>query len=122
MPVKILLVDDSRMVQMILPALWASRWGDRVQVIGALTIEEARTQFASNSDLALIVMDARMEKGSKGPDTLDLVREFRKTFEGLIVAHSMDDKYNQPLVEAGCNRVAEEKFKLDSVLAELGLH
>ena len=118
---KILLVDDAQIVQMTLKALWAGQFGDKVQVISAFSAEEAREQFARHRDIALIVMDGQLKKGSESPDTLELVREFRKAFSGPMVANSMNDKYNNQLMEAGCDQVSADKFNLSFALYSLML-
>ncbi|MFZ3020349.1 MAG: response regulator [Minisyncoccia bacterium] len=121
MPKKILLVDDAQIVQMTLKALWNRQFGDEIQVISAVSAEEALEQFALHSDIALIVMDAQLKKGSDGPDTLELVKELRRTFTGPIVANSMNERYNKALVDAGCDSISDDKYDLRSAFMKIGL-
>lgn len=91
---KILIVEDD--------ARWHAMWNfEDVEAIRAFSIKEAREKFLTNRDIVLIAMDACVPGDS--PTTPPLVREFRKTFHGPIIAISSSESYQQILLNAGCD-------------------
>jgi len=71
------------------------------ELVFANSIEEARKNFTENPEIAAIVVD-----GCLSSDTLDtepLVREFRATFHGPMIASSGDPYHRQQLINVGCN-------------------
>lgn len=82
--------------------IWEKRLSPKVKLFFAPSIREAETQFANNPDgFDAIVMDACVPGDT--PNTLELVREFRKTFEGPMLANSNSLDYQAQLLEAGCD-------------------
>lgn len=115
MSVKILVVDDTKH--------WHFRWreelGDKVLIVSAFSIEEAREHFAANPDIVAIVMDACVP-GDR-PTTLPLVEEFRRTFKGPIVAVSSIPSYRKQLVIVGCDYESDKDYLSSKILKILSL-
>lgn len=67
----------------------------------AATHQQAEEIFAQNPDISVIIMDACLDGNT--PDTLDLIKKFRETFRGPMVAASTDSDHNTLLCNAGCD-------------------
>ena len=112
---KVLLVEDDRFMHE-----WLSdKLNGKVELISAFSIEEAEQQFAANPDIAAIVMDACVP-GNR-PTTPPLVRKFRETFTGPMIAASTISAYKQMLIGAGCDHECEKENVPAKVLQVLGL-
>ncbi len=92
--------------------------GDRVLVIQAFTIEEARVAFRQHPDLAVILIDIVFESEL---DTTLLIGEMRETFRGPIIAVSSAFDNLQKLIRAGCNDIARENAAAQRVLELVGV-
>lgn len=113
---KVLLVEDNQSMH----DLWRRMLvGYEIELISAFTIEEAKKQFNDNPDIEAIVMDACVP-GSR-PTTLRLVREFRRTFEGPMIAVSNLKSYRRKLIHAGCDYQSEKESLHLKLLEILGL-
>jgi CheY-like chemotaxis protein len=112
MPKKILVVDDDRHSQVIL-TFKLVEIPNKVIILRAQTLAEAKAQFDDNPDLDLIAMDACVpDPTAKGyelhqPNTGPLVKYMRQTFQGPIVAVS--SMFNDYLLKAGCNHDCDNK-------------
>lgn len=89
----------------------------KAEVISAKSIPEAKSLFQKNPDIDVIVIDACVP-GEK-INTLSLVRSFRKTYSGLMIAISTDGDYQKQLVEAGCNDRCKNKRLLVEYITDL---
>jgi len=98
---------------------WRRELDDKVVLIFAPSIEEAEKQFATNPDIAVIVMDACVP-GSY-PNTPPLVRKFRESFKGPMIAISSMGLYRRQLVLAGCDHETTKEAMPAKVLEVLGL-
>lgn len=112
---KVLVVDDNEGLQ----NAWRSALEGKVELISALSIEEAKERFASNPNVAAIVVDACVP-GSV-PTTLPLVREFRRTFAGPMVAVSSDGDFRDMLMGEGCDCESSKGTLPQMLLRILGL-
>ena len=101
---KILIVEDDETVQLAWKGLLLAT--TLLEVIQAFSIEEAEKVFNENSDLSAIAVDACVP-GTE-PNTIDMVRQFRKTFTGPMIAVSNWDNFNKILMSAGCNYKTEK--------------
>ncbi len=112
--IKILVVEDKTSIyesyQDSLPEL---------EIIWADTIAQAMQLFTDHSDFAAIVLDACVP-GSI-PNTMGLAHHFRKTFNGPIIAASSDDKYNDRLMQSGCDYKSPKHFVPTKLREILGL-
>ena len=113
--VKVLIVEDGRREQYI----WCKKLAGEVVVVSAFSIMEAEKQFATNPDIVAIVMDACVP-GDR-PTTPPLVRRFRETFLGPMIAVSGRSDYQQQLLEAGCDYQSSKKDLPEKLLEVLGL-
>jgi len=111
MSTRILIVEDNRDVQMFYKDLLIG-----LEIVCAFTVEEARQAFMDNSNFAAIVMDACVPGDE--PTTPPLVRDFRKTFKGPMIATSSDDGYNNELMAAGCD-YKSFKYNLHQTLLQI---
>jgi len=111
---KILIVEDDDLYQNLF-----KRQGQRAdfEVIQAFTIDEARTLFAEHNDILAIGMDGCVPPGNH-LNTEPLIRDFRKTFSGPIVAMSSDPDYQKNQLRAGCSHKCE-KFDLIEFVSKL---
>jgi len=112
---RVLIVEDDPVLQM----LWEDDLGSKVEVLSALTIQQAEELFANNPDVALVVMDACLY--DSGIDTIPLVRKIRKTFHGPMISSSGNPKYQKLLREAGCDHSCKKREVPEKVLEILAL-
>lgn len=110
---KILLIDDMDIVHDSL----REKLNGNVEIISAKTISEAKQLFQENPNVDAIIMDACVP--GEEINTLPLVREFRETYSGLMIAISTDGDYQKQLVDAGCNDRCKNKRLLAEYLTEL---
>jgi len=111
---KILVVEDNDS--------WQSSWKrdlQEFQLLVADSIKEAKELFSQNSDIDLIVMDACVPGDS--PNTMDLVREIRKVYQGPILANSSIFEYRKTLMSAGCDKECHKFDVVKKVLEILSL-
>jgi len=84
---------------------WQTRWArllaDKVILLQAYRIRDARDLFADNPYIDLIALDACVP-GAK-PNTLELAAHFRQSFTGPMIAISSEPDYRKQLLDAGCN-------------------
>lgn len=110
---KILFIEDSERAQESLKF----RLAGRAEIVSACTHEEAWMKFAEHSGhLAAIVMDGSLASG-KQFDTGNLVRQFRATFPGMIIAASGNEDYQDDLIAAGCT-LKVSKIEVGAFLAD----
>ena len=109
---KVLIVEDSQDIQ----EMFRDALAQRMEVLSAFSIEEAKELFLKKQDLSAVAMDACVP-GNK-PNTMDLVRMFRQTFVGPMIAISSDDSYSRQLVLNGCSHRCE-KYDLPEMLLRL---
>jgi CheY-like chemotaxis protein len=95
---KVLIVEDEKSWQHTFTALL----GNKVEVLLAPTIQDAEKLFQEHrSDLAAILMDAQVM--ASFPNTMDLIREFRRFYKGPMIAMSSLPKNITILMDAGCD-------------------
>lgn len=111
---KVLIVDDEEFWQ----DYWRKELGEKVVMVSARTIKEAEEQFAANPDIVAIVMDACVP-GDR-PNTPPLVRKFRETFSGPMIAISSSWNNRDELVEAGCDHTSAKNPLPRKLLEVLG--
>lgn len=92
---------------------------NKVKVIRALCIEEAKKKFAANRNIVAIVMDACVPGNL--PNTQPLVKKLREKFTGPMIAASSAPEFSQALVDAGCSHKCDKDFVPDMVRKILGL-
>jgi len=73
-----------------------------VEILRAYTVREAKEFFMENSDINLIVMDAQLSTEGIA-ETVEIIKKFRKTFKGPMIAASTSLELNKRLVKAGCD-------------------
>jgi len=113
---KVLIVEDEE----YLHRKWRRELDNKVILISAHSIKEAEEQFASNPDITAIFMDACVPGDE--PTTPPLVRKFRETFTGPIIAISSSPEYRAELISAGCDCEWGDKNTLPKKILEvLGL-
>jgi len=96
---KILIVEDDELLQLAWKRLILAT--TPMEVIQAFSIKEAEIVFNENRDLSVIAVDACVPGDE--PNTIDMIRQFRKTFTGPMIAISSRDDFNQILMLAGCD-------------------
>jgi CheY-like chemotaxis protein len=109
---KVLIIEDEPYRQ----KWWKEDLESKVEVLSALTIQQAEELFAGNPDVALIVMDACLS--GRSPDTILLVKKIRQTFSGPMIAASGNPEYRELLCEAGCDHSCE-KYKVPKKVLEI---
>lgn len=112
---KVLIIDDDVNWQKV----WDMRLRRRVILLPALSINEAEKIFSEHSDIDLIAVDACVP----GDDinTRPLIKKFRETFNGPIIAISKSSFSRECLVRAGCNYESEKEWLHGNVLRILGI-
>lgn len=99
---KVLIVEDSKIYQ----EEWKKRLSGKVEILSAFTIEEAEKAFTENHNFSLIVVDACVP-GMK-INTQPLVRKFRESFKGPMIAASSSFHNKEKLTNAGCNHRSDK--------------
>ena len=102
---KVLIVEDE--VRRYYSAWQQELPSDRVTLLFAASVEEAEEQFSANSDIDVIAIDACVPGDE--PTTLPLVRQWRQTFTGPMVAISSMSEYREMLLYAGCDYESSKK-------------
>ena len=110
MKIKILIIDDDRKRQ--------EEWEwllelFPVQIIQAFSIDEAEKIFNDTRNLDGIVVDACVP-GHK-PNTMEIVRNFRRSFSGPLIAISSIEIFNYMLISAGCNHKSEKDKLVEKI-------
>lgn len=116
---KVLVVEDEKFWHNI----WRRQLGfvksNGIMLISASSIEEAEEQFAANPDIVAIVMDACVP--GRALTTPPLVRKFRETFKGPMIAISGFEDYQQVLLRAGCNYCSSKEALVKKLFEVLDL-
>ena len=92
---------------------------DKVELISAFSINEAREKFRETPNLAAIAVDACVP--GSDPNTMALVQWFRETFPGPMIAVSCVEMYREKLMEAGCDFESDKEPLPEKILEVLGL-
>ena len=95
---KVLIVEDDEYIH----RTYQIRLQDKIKVLSAYSLEEGRQLFSEHHDLDAIVMDACVDN-IRTVDSDILVKEFRKSFFGPMIAASGVPEFGDFLVEAGCD-------------------
>ncbi len=85
--------------------------GDKVKIIRAKTLLEARKFFKENSDIDIIIMDFLVPDGEWNirSNTIPLVKEIIKNgFEKPIIAAGTVHKHSRKLIDAGATHSVEK--------------
>lgn len=112
---KILIIDDDIVWQEV----WKRSLGKRVALLPALSIPEAEKTFTEHNDIDLIAID-----GCVPGDTINtkpLIRKFRETYKGPMVAISKASLVRDCLIDAGCSHECEKKWLPGNILKILEL-
>ncbi len=112
---KILIVDDDLNWQKV----WNMRLGKKVILFSAFSVDEAEKIFAEHNDIDLIAMDACVPGDEI--NTKPLIKKFRETFNGPMIAISKSSLNRECLVKAGCNYESEKEWLHGNVLRILRL-
>lgn len=91
---------------------------EKVLIIQAFDLDQARERFASNNDLDAIVMDACI---GNHPNTYGITEEFRKTFKGPMIAASSARDYRKVLMSCGCDYEAPKDLVPQKLIEVLGI-
>ncbi|MEK7650370.1 MAG: hypothetical protein AAB364_00655 [Patescibacteria group bacterium] len=118
---KVLIIEDDHFYQ----NKWLRDLAGRANIVRAFDQEEGRKMFAEHPDVKMIVMDGYVPNSSAKTltdkpgeaTTLELVRELRKSFAGVILAVS--SSINRDLKSAGCDEVCEDKDEVGAVVLKL---
>lgn len=112
---KILIIDDDIVWQEV----WKRSLGKRVTLLPALSIPEAEKIFVEHSDIDLIAIDGCVPGDII--NTKPLIRKFRETYGGPMVAISKASLVRDCLINAGCSHGCEKKWLPGNVLKILEL-
>lgn len=118
LPKKILVVDDDRDFQeFFAEKLLRIVSAEKILILVAMNLQEARRLFAENPDIDLIIMDACMQ--SRWPNTERIIKEFRVTFTGPMVAGSSSKVFREQLMGWGCSHNVERILYLPEKVIEI---
>lgn len=109
---KILVVEDIEDFQL----QYRKNLNDIADILAATTLDEGKRLFDANPDIVLVVMDACVP-GNK-PNSMELVKHMRQTFEGPIIASSSMLEYREILIGAGCS-IKSHKSGVPDLIREL---
>lgn len=94
---KVLIVEDNEMQQ----AKYREALKSFVIIFEALTIDKAEEFFAQHTNFDAIIFDACVPGNT--PTTPPIIKKFKETFLGPMIATSSDLNYRTLLLHAGCN-------------------
>jgi DNA-binding NtrC family response regulator len=88
-------------------SIWQQKLADTITILSATTIEEAADLFSANPSIDAIALDACVP----GDDlnTLPLLKLFKRTFNGPIIAISGSSEYRETLVKHGCTHECQKR-------------
>ena len=112
---KVLIVEDGEDIQ----TSYQGALRSKVEVLSAYSLEEGRQLFSEHHDLDAIVMDACVDN-IRTVDSDILVKEFRKSFSGPMIAASGVPEFGDFLVEAGCDFKSPKGDVPEKLLEVLG--
>ena len=98
---KILIVEDSP----DLHEIYAEALKGKIEIISALSIEQAQKLFDGNQDIKLIVMDYSVpfrEDDKYCSNTIDLIKYIKVRFSGPIIASSSTEDCRKEQLATGC--------------------
>ena len=98
---------------------WHAKLCGKVQIISALSNEEAIRKFALNRDVSAIAVGTSSGEPNAIKALLSLVRMFRHHFEGPIIPISALGFYRQHLIEAGCGDYECSRESLPKKILEI---
>ena len=113
---KVLLIDDLKMIQ---DAIRRYLEVNDIEVISAMTLEEAEAQFVAHPDVDVIMMDGRMD--SDRLNTVELTQSIRNRYDGIMIAIASDEFDRRVLIEAGCDVGVDKAASPEMVLKYLQL-
>lgn len=100
---KVLVLDDDR--------AWLEDYEKalcgKVLALSTRLISETRQRFAEHTDIAVIVLDGRLDD----PESMysyALATELRRQFNGPMIAASGSKEYREELIRAGCDHQSEK--------------
>ena len=112
---KILIIEDFHSFHSEL----ASLLKDKVLILSAFTIEEAEKKFDDDANIDLITVDGCVP--GEEINTEPLVRKFRETFKGPMVAACRSPYFRSLLKQAGCDHECSKNELPKKILQILGL-
>lgn len=119
---KVLLIEDNRDTVTI----WKMVLGpfiknEKLLLLTAVSIDEARERFKLNQDIDAIFFDGCIVGPGKEPNTEILVSEFKMSFSGSMIAASGEEKYREVLLKAGCSHSCNKEDVPKMLVNLLGL-
>jgi len=100
---KVLIVEDLPHYQV----LWRRRLSEVATVLSATTIVDAEKMFAENADIEVVVLDACVPGTT--PTTFGLIKSFKKTFDGPMIAISSEENFRKEMLLLGCSHQTSVK-------------
>ncbi len=112
MEAKILVVEDHPSVQTAIK-FFLKKKDPGFKVLEALDLDSAKALFYQNKNsIDAIVMDFEL---GDNVDTADLAKEFRKIFDGPMIANSSSQGHNIVLMNSGCDYLTPGKLEYPSL-------
>jgi CheY-like chemotaxis protein len=111
---KVLLVEDIDFFH----GLLKEKLGDKIIVLSAFTIDQARDIFEKNPDIKAVIMDFFVP-GKTEQNTLGLTGEIRAKFSGPMIATSATSQTE--LLKAGCDHETDKQDAWKKIKELLGL-
>ncbi|HNZ86700.1 MAG TPA: response regulator [bacterium] len=109
---KILIIDDDVNFQKILDLTVK----DRGYLLHAYTLEQAEQILGENQDIDIIFLDGCLNNSAE-LDTVPFVKLAREMgFNKEIIAMSSDDKFNNILLESGCDKKCDKFDMIPEIL------
>lgn len=115
---KILIIEDSPTWQGRFREILADRAEGKIILEQAYDMPSALALFEQKK-FDLIAIDGCLTGDT--PDGLTLAEEFRKTFDGPMLAISTSAELRQMMKERGCNEECKKEFAPEMIMAMLGL-
>jgi len=112
---KVLIVEDMKSFH----RLWNLMLHSKIELLSAISIDEAEKSFADNPDVAAIAMDGCVP--GRHINTLPLVRKMRETFKGPMIAIASDYDHRKELMQAGCDYEVDKNSLPEKLIEVLRL-
>ncbi|MFH1454894.1 MAG: hypothetical protein ABIF22_01070 [bacterium] len=113
---KILLIEDDEMILDLYKERFYRSVGGKIILLIATSIIEARELFEVNKDIKIIIFDGCIKGPGKHPNTLSLVDDFRRTFNGHMISVSNRQDYRSMLFNAGCDYQCNKEDVCDLIV------
>lgn len=86
------------------------------RITSAFFLSSARAIFSGRKDFDVIVVDDCLSDSGRNIDTLDIIQEIRRGFDGHMIACCLNSENGEMLVKAGCDEYVSKNCLSERLL------